>query len=94
MGCHELEIHLQQPRRVLEIDLLQYRVGQPDSIDSPSALGGNPGWRIVEILVLRFEETIIDLIKFIKSTKSTCKNKTFNSLINLCYKFGFVMSLK
>src|SRR5215475_364124 len=62
-GRRFLHAQLQQPRRVLVVDLLQNGVGQGEAVDPPAPLRGHRRRRVVEVLVLSFKKTEVDLVE-------------------------------
>src|SRR5205807_4030820 len=58
-GAHR---DMEQARRVLVVDLLENGIGKLNSIDLPAALWRNLRGSVIEVLVIRLQETIVDLV--------------------------------
>src|ERR1044072_3114763 len=55
----------QAPRRVFGVDLLQNLIRQADSVNTPAPLRRDGGWSVVEVLILRLEKAVIDLVQLV-----------------------------
>src|SRR4051812_12539731 len=49
-------------RGVVVVDLLQDRLGKAEPVDPPPPLRGDRRRRVVEVLVLRLQEPVVDLV--------------------------------
>ena len=56
-------LHPQQALGVLVVDLLQDAFGQRNAVDAPAPLRRHRGGRVVEVLVVRLEEAVVDLVE-------------------------------
>src|ERR1041385_2932672 len=56
---------VQQANGIFVINLFQNRLGQLNAIDFPAALRRNLGWSVIEILIIGFKETIVDLVQLV-----------------------------
>jgi len=60
-----LDADLQNPRRILEIDLLEDRIRQADTVNSPTSLRRHRRGCVIEVFVLCLEKAVVDLIQLL-----------------------------
>jgi len=57
--------NIQLARRVLVVNLAQNRLRQIDAVDPPAPLRRHIRRRIIEILVICFQEAVVDFVKLV-----------------------------